>query len=119
MNARRQQFAYYTALSGYFLLLGLLLSWPTWIAPPQRLPVALILMVSVLPLLFPLRGLLYGRSSAFTWTGYLSLFYFVHAVTEAGALDGSRNSFAVVFELGASMLLFFGTVGYLKAVKPS
>ena len=115
MNARKQKFSYRIALTGYFLLLSLLLSWPTWIAPPQRLPVALILIISVIPLLFPLRGLLYGRPSAFTWAAYLSLFYFVHAVTEAGALEGFRDTFAVGLELSASTLLFCGTVGYLKA----
>lgn len=102
------------ALAGYFLLLILLLTWPTLLLPPQRLPVALILMVSVVPLLFPLRGLLYGRRSSFTWAGYLSLFYFVHAVTEASAIEGCREGLAAGLELIASIMLFFGALLYLK-----
>jgi uncharacterized membrane protein len=108
-------FSYRTALTGYFLLLTLLLSWPTLLSPPQRMPVALILMISIIPLLFPLRGMLYGRKSSFTWAGYLSLFYFIHAVTEAGAMKEGIEMLAVGLELVASALLFFGVVFYLRS----
>ncbi|MGH8500224.1 MAG: DUF2069 domain-containing protein, partial [Methylococcales bacterium] len=101
------------------LLLILLLIWPTWLCPPRHLPVALVVIATVVPLLFPLRGLLHGRRSSFTWAGYLSLFYFVHAVTEAGALEEFRESLAVGLELISSLILFFGTVFYLKATKLS
>lgn len=110
-------YSYRIALTGYFLLLILLLAWPTWIAPPQRLPIALVLIVSVVPLLFPLRGLLYGRASSFTWAGYLSLFYFIHAVTAAGAPEGFRQGLAIGMELAASLLLYFGAASYLRAAK--
>jgi uncharacterized membrane protein len=112
-----QGFSYRLAMTGYFLLLILLLCWPTLISPPQRLPVALVLIISVIPLLFPLRGLLYGRTSSFNWAGYLSLFYFVHAVTEAGAVSKLADKIAVGMEFTASLLLFFGVVGYLKTAR--
>ncbi len=112
-----QEFCYRIALTGYFLLLILLLSWPTLISPPPRLPVALVLIISVIPLLFPLRGLLYGRASSFNWAGYLSVVYFIHAVTEAGAVERLRDGLAVGMEFTASLLLFFGAVCYLKTAR--
>ncbi|MGR9107361.1 MAG: DUF2069 domain-containing protein [Gammaproteobacteria bacterium] len=101
-------------LSGYFLLLTLLLAWPTLLSPPERLPVALVLMIAVIPLLFPLRGLLYGRRSSYIWAAYLSLFYLVHALTVAGALEEFPAGLPVGLELGSSLLLFFGAVSYLR-----
>lgn len=111
--------SYRLMLTGYFVLLSLLLIWPTWLSPPRRLPVAVVLIMTVVPLLFPLRGLLHGRTRSTTWAGYLSLFYFVHAVTEAGAFETFREGFAVSLELAGSLLLYLGTVFYLKAVKGS
>lgn len=113
-----QDFSYGLALTGYFLLLTLLLTWPSLFSPPQHLPVALVLVITVIPLLFPLRGLLQGRRSSFIWTSYLSLFYFTHAVTEAGAVEQFPEVLTVGLELAASILLFFGAVFYLKTTKP-
>ncbi|MBL8247941.1 MAG: DUF2069 domain-containing protein, partial [Candidatus Competibacter sp.] len=48
------------ALTGYFGLFWLLLFWFAWLEPPDRAPVALVLILLVGPLLFPLRGLLHG-----------------------------------------------------------
>lgn len=110
------RFAHQIALTGYFGLLSLLMLWPTVLSPPQRVPVALILAVSLLPLLFPLRGLLYGRPSACTWAAYLSLFYFIHGVTDiAGNLGNQRIPGGL--EVLASLMLFFGCAFYLKSLK--
>jgi uncharacterized membrane protein len=110
--SRRCTIAYSVALGGYFSLLALLLLWPTVLAPVQRLPVALLLMVSLLPLMLPLRGLLHGRPSACTWAAYLSLFYFVHGVLEVAASPEQRLLGSI--EIIGSLLLFFGAVFYVR-----
>lgn len=110
------RFAHRIALTGYFGLLALLMLWPTVLSPPQRFPIALILAVSLLPLLLPLRGLLYGRPTACTWAAYLSLFYFIHGVTDiAGNLGNQR--FPGALEVFTSLILFFGCTFYLKSLK--
>ena len=86
----RTRIAYGSVLTGYFGLLTLLMLWNTVIAPSQRFPIALTLIVSVLPLMLPLRGLLHGRPVACTWAAYLSLFYVVHGIVEAAAAPGVR-----------------------------
>ena len=51
---------------------------------------ALVLLVLVVPLLFPLRGLLHGRKYTFAWSCFLALLYFTHGVMEAYSDDITR-----------------------------
>ena len=107
--------AYGCALTGYFGLLTLLLLWNTVIAPSSRFPVAMILIIVVMPLMMPLRGLLHGRPAACTWAAYLSLFYFVHGVVETAG--GPQERLLAGIEIAASLLLFFGAVFYVRFFK--
>lgn len=100
-------------LGGYFGLLGLVLAWFVWIAPPERLPRVLPLAALALPLLFPLRGLLHGRRYTHQWTSFLALPYFAIGV------DAWFNPAPGRAWLGAAMTLcalalFAGTVIYAR-----
>lgn len=105
--------AYRLTLAGYFGLVALWLIWPTLISPPEVIPVALVLMITLIPLMLPMRGLLHEINSAFIWMAYLSLFYFAHGVTEAAA--GSTRSPLAMVETGITVLLYFSITRYLKA----
>ena len=111
----RTRIAYAATLTGYFGLLTLLMLWNTVLAPSSRFPIAMILIISVIPLMIPLRGLLHGRPAACTWAAYLSLFYFVHGVMEAAA--GPQERLLASLEIAASLLLFFGAVFYVRFFK--
>lgn len=89
------------ALGGYLSLLALILVWNTVIAPSDRYPVALILIVLLVPMLFPLRGLLYGRRYTHAWTSMLSLAYFVIGVSDAYSdpVDRLYGWLMIVFSL--------------------
>lgn len=101
------------SLAGYFVLLALLLNWFTWIAPPDRFPVALALILLAVPLLFPLRGLLHGRAYTHAWTSFLALFYFAFGVDAiAAAGDPAWLGWTAV---ASSLALFAGCVGYVRA----
>ena len=104
----RTRVAYGAALTGYFGLLTLLMLWNTVLAPSSHFPVAMMLIILVMPLMLPLRGLLHGRPGACTWAAYLSLFYFVHGVVEAAA--GPQERLLASLEIATSLLLFFGAV---------
>jgi len=100
-------------LGGYFALLALLLNWMTWIAPPERFPIVLALILLAVPLLFPLRGLLHGRSYTSAWTSFLALFYFAFGVDAvAAAEDPAWLGWSAI---AASIALFAGCVGYVRA----
>lgn len=67
-------------LIGYFGLLVLIVNWFTWIAPPARVPPALVLAALAIPLLFPLRGILHAKRYTHQWIGFLSMLYFIIGV---------------------------------------
>jgi uncharacterized membrane protein len=100
-------------LGGYFGLLAILMLWPTWLSPPQRLPVALVLILLIPPLLFPLRGLLAGKIYTHAWTGFLALGYFL-----VGAVEGFANPAArlpALVTAGASLVLFAGSQLFVRS----
>ncbi len=97
---------YYAALAGFFGLFLLLMAWHTVLSPSSRLPTALLLLVSVGPLLLPFKGLLNRNLKSCTWMSYLSLPYFAHGVAEAYANQGERPY--AMLEIVFSLLLCFG-----------
>ena len=96
------RFLYALTLFGYFGTLTVLTVWYSWLAPATLFPAALVLLVLVVPLLFPLRGLLHGRRYTFAWSCFLALLYFTHGVMEAYSddytcpLGGLEISFSTV-----------------------
>ncbi len=109
--------ARWTTLVGYFGLLLLLLNWFIWISPPERLPRSLLIILLVLPLLIPLRGILHATRRSHQWMSFLSLFYFMVGV------DVWYNNPPDQQWLGAlctlfSLVLFGGTIHYAKYVGP-
>ena len=108
--------AYWLALSGYFALLILITSWITVLAPPQRFPIALLLIVAVVPLLLPLRGLLHGRPRTANWAAYLSMPYLIHGIMETAA--GTETRWLGGLEILASLWLVIGCGLYLYLTKP-
>lgn len=73
---------YRAGLVAWASLVLLQLVWHAWLAPPERLPSWLVLVITVVPLLLPLTALRDVRR-ALLWAGTLSLFYFCHGVAEA------------------------------------
>jgi len=80
---------YRVGLAAWALLVVLQLAWHAWLVPPQSLPLALVLAITVIPLLLPLFALRNVRR-ALLWVGILSLFYFCHGVSEAWSSAGER-----------------------------
>lgn len=99
------------ALGGYFGLLLLLPLWYTLLSPPQ-LPPWLVLGFLLLPLLFPLRGLLSGRPYTYAWASFLSLIYFIHAVVEFYSTPQDR--YLALLELLLSLAFYAGCVSYAR-----
>jgi uncharacterized membrane protein len=97
---------YYAALVGFFGLFLLMMAWHTVLATSNKLPTALLLIVSVGPLLLPFKGLLNLNLKSCTWMSYLSLPYFAHGVAEA-YVNQSQRPYAVL-EILFSLLLCFG-----------
>ncbi|MGR9115013.1 MAG: DUF2069 domain-containing protein [Gammaproteobacteria bacterium] len=105
------------ALTGFFGLFSLLMLWHTLLAPSARFPVALVLLVSVTPLLLPMRGLLHGRPKSCAWAAYVSLIYFSHGTVEA-YVNSAERLYAVL-EIVFSLSLFLGATFFVRQQKRS
>lgn len=104
---------YYTvALAGFFGLFALLMLWPTVLTPTTEFPVTLILLISVTPLLLPMRGLLDRNPKSCAWSAYVSLIYFIHGTAEAYT-DIAGRLYASL-EIILSLMLFLGATLYIR-----
>lgn len=103
---------YFLTLAGYFGTFILLTAWYTVLAPSVHFPVALVLLVLVSPLLFPLQGLLHGRDYTFSWSGFLALLYFTHGVVEAWTSEVTRPW--GLMEVAFTVVWFGGAIMYIR-----
>jgi uncharacterized membrane protein len=102
---------HYLALAGFFGLFALLMVWNTLLTPFSKFPVALILLITVTPLLLPMRGLLNCKPKSCAWAAYISLIYFLHGSVEAYA-NPSERLYALL-EVMLSLMLFLGSTLYV------
>lgn len=100
------------AVAGFLGLFALLMLWNTVLAPSSRFPVALMLVITVTPLLLPMRGLLARKPRSCAWMAYISLIYFIHGSTEA-YVNASERLYASL-EIMLSLMLFLGTTLYIR-----
>jgi uncharacterized membrane protein len=106
---------YYIALAGFFGLFTWLMLWHTvWNVSPAKFPVTLMLLITVTPLLLPMRGLLNRNRRSCTWLAYISLGYFIHGAGETYVNADQRYYLAL--EILLSLMLFFGTTFYVRFV---
>ena len=106
-----RHYFYSAALVGFFGLFFLQMAWHTLLFPMTGFPTALVLLLTVLPLLLPFRGLLDRNLKSCTWLCYLSLPYFAHGVAEA-YVSAIERPYACL-EIALSLLLCFGAGFYV------
>jgi uncharacterized membrane protein len=107
--------ARYTALAGYFGLFPLVILWYTVLAPSQHFGFAFPLVMLLVPLLFPLKGMIKGNLYTYAWTSFLSLYYFAHGVGETYSEPDERlyGSLEILF----SVMWFVGAIMYVRYKK--
>ncbi len=103
--------AYLTSLTGYFGLLFLIMGSIAWSPTDNHPPRTILLIVLAGPLLFPLRGLLHGRTYTHAWAGFMALVYFVIAVAVAA---GSESFLIGTIEALLSVIWFIGSLLYVR-----
>jgi len=116
-RAEQLRVPYLIALTGYFGLLLLLLLWNTWLSPPAKAPIAVMLIVLVVPLLLPLRGLLHGRLYTYRWVPFLALIYLALGIVTAYAQPEER--LLGLLETAFSLLLYGGAFFYVRGSRRS
>ena len=98
-------------LIGYFGLMIGLFAWHLLINKTEPHLISIIILTQLGPLMFPLRGLLNGKTYTHAWSMYLAIFYFVVGIWYAAADDTLKiGVYVTVF----SLLFFTGTVLYTR-----
>jgi len=95
------------SLLSYLALVVVLLTWYGLVDPAP-----LVLILLLLPLLFPLKGLLRGSPYTHAWSSFLILLYFIHGVVEAYANPPVRMW--ALLEVLASVTFYSGAILYAR-----
>ncbi|MDH5766028.1 MAG: DUF2069 domain-containing protein [Gammaproteobacteria bacterium] len=98
-------------LTSYFALMTLIFCWHLWLVPLEPQFISFILLTQLGPLMFPLRGLLHGKSYTHAWAAYLALFYFIVGIWYASA--ETTRIFGIIVSL-LSTGFFIGCVFYAR-----
>lgn len=101
-------------LLGYLGVFITLVSWYTVLAPPTMLPIPFVLVTLVAPLLFPLRGMIQGRRYTYSWSLFLSMFYFTHGVIEAYSNANTDIQIYALIEITFCLLWFIAGIKYVR-----
>lgn len=118
MNKLSSKHFYFISVLGFFCLFMLLMLYNAFISPLPHLPVALILIVSVTPILLPFRGFLNGNKKSCAWMALISLFYFIHGISGVYATPNER--LFSILETVFSLMIFVGITFYLRLLgKPT
>ena len=85
--------SYWGAVVSLLALIALCLAWEIWLAPLR--PGGSWLMLKVIPLLAPLRGVLAGRRRTYQWASMLILAYVAEGAVRAWSDHGLSAKLAV------------------------
>lgn len=100
------------ALFGYFSLLFFMPLWLLVLSPSEGLSASTTLLLFILPLLFPLKGLLQGNPFTYAWANFIVLIYFLHSLTTLWILP--NDMVWAILELIFATMMFLGCSYYAK-----
>ncbi|MBL1320170.1 MAG: DUF2069 domain-containing protein [Methylophaga sp.] len=96
------------ALASFFGLMITLICWITLGEHSNNYPTSAFLLIALVPLLFPLRGLLHGKPYTHAWTTFLMLLYFSHGIGEVYSAEG--------FSLYPSLEILFSGITFIASI---
>ncbi len=99
-------------LFGYFSLLIYMPLWLIVISGDSALSVPLTLVMFVLPLLFPLKGLVQGNPYTYAWSNFIVMIYFLHSLTTLWV--SADEKLWALGELVFASIMFIGGSYYAK-----
>lgn len=115
MNPVRQNQYYFGAATSLLMLIALCVAWELVLAPLR--PGGSWLVLKVVPLLLPLRGVLKRDIYTMQWSSMLILLYLAEGVVRATSDPGTRSMELGWLEVTLSCSYFFCIVAYLRPHK--
>ena len=102
----------YSSLFSYFALMASLIVWILYAPHSDNFPIASMLLIATVPLLFPLRGMLHSKPYTHAWISFLMLFYFSHGIGEV--YSATHFSLYPWLEVIFSGLCFCSSIIFVK-----
>lgn len=109
-----QKTCHILASGSLIALIVLCIAWEWVLAPLQ--PGGTLLVLKVLPLLFPLPGVLRANNYTLQWSSMLILLYFAEGVVRA-MTDGGLSAVLGGIEILLSTIFFFSALVFLRPLK--
>jgi uncharacterized membrane protein len=107
---------YYTSVASLLALIALCLLWEGVLAPVKSNGSWVTL--KVVPLLFPLLGVLRGKRYTYQWSTMLIWLYFIEGVLRGWSDKGLAQQLALI-EVALSLIFFCAAMFYAKFTGPS
>ena len=113
--ARQPRFFYFGAVGSLLALIALGLAWELALAPLR--PGGSWMVLKVVPLLFPLRGVLKRDVYTMQWASMLILIYFTEGIVRATSDSNLLSRKLGWLEVALSVIFFLCTILYLRPYK--
>lgn len=114
MQNSAQKFFYFTAVASLMVLIAVCIAWETVLAPLR--PGGSWLVLKVIPLLIPLRGILKRDVYTLQWSSMLILLYFAEGIVR-GLTDHGWSAALGWIETALVSIFFLCTLLYLRPYK--
>jgi len=104
--------AHQLTLIGYWGLVILIPTWNLWWYPSQIFSNKVVTMFWLIPLVFPMLGLIRGKAYTHAWSGFIAVIYVCHGL---GSLITSFNEILpIILEVILSCFFLFGGMYFAK-----
>ncbi|MGX9417201.1 DUF2069 domain-containing protein [Vibrio sp. RC27] len=100
------------ALTSYLGLTLWVILWHLWLAPHQQISPWGIAIAWLIPLLFPLIGIIKGKPYTHAWANFVLMLYFLHALSMIYLDEGER--LLAFVELLLTSLSFVANIYYAR-----
>jgi uncharacterized membrane protein len=84
------QFYRRLTLSSYFSLIAWLVIWHFYLTPDKATSTLFTVLLWIVPILLPLKGLVQGKPYTYAWTNFIVMYYLLHGLTSVYAVEGER-----------------------------
>jgi uncharacterized membrane protein len=115
MNESKQDALYWVACTSLIGLIILLILWETVLAPLR--PGGSWMVIKVIPLFFPLRGVLKRQIYTLQWSSMFILIYFTEGVVRARSDILPLSNMLAWIEIFLSVVFFMSSITYLRPHK--
>lgn len=111
MSAETKRYRF-LALFSNLALLGFVALWHSTLSPHPLINPYGIMIAWIIPMLFPLKGIIQGKPYTHAWANFILMFYFLHGLTILWLDEGER--YLALIEVIITSGAFIGNIYYAR-----